>query len=172
MIRLWEAEFSRIPADSLADLKSYSRGPFTTLVIEELFTQNRQAFGCNKKGSHELVGVWHHSAMGARVLEQFDFANVHVGAGARSCGQSKLPSAYFHADQDTCILGEDRPKDTPADPWPNVTPANLRMSALAWQLALCACGDFSRVQKASLALLLIPCTLAFNLDTQDAKLAV
>lgn len=161
--RLAEEGFQQLPKDLAEDLTAYGMSHGSTLIIEELFNRSRLVASCNRRGQLDVQGVWHTSVYGSLVLKDFGRPPAPVTSSARSAAPQRLPASLFTGDASRRTLTEEQMSDLtkarPEEPWPSLSAAILRSTALQWALAKRADGDWDRMEGAWLSLLAIPGTL-------------
>lgn len=143
----------------------------STLIIEEMFNRARLAASCNRRGQLDVQGGWHTSVFGSPVLGDFGRPPTPTTLVARSAAPQRLPATLFAGDASRRTLSEeqlgDLTKARPEEPWPSLSAASLRGTALQWALAKDAGGEWVRMEHAWLSLLAIPRTLL--LDTTQGR---
>ncbi|CAE7236830.1 unnamed protein product [Symbiodinium sp. CCMP2456] len=161
-VQLLEKDFLAANDDIQCEVEAYSKGHWSTLLIENLGNRCRKVSkGETPSGSLGPKSIWHECVLGSTTCEDHDRKAVAVSTAARVAASGKLPLPVFQDKDSECSLSSEDLRKLTASPatWPTPNPANLKLSSLASLLLKETGGDWSRISKAWKSLLLIPGTL-------------
>ena len=168
--------FASLPNWLLQKLIIYARSHFSTILVENLFNHVRTVASCNRKKACSPAAAWHACAIGGSLLDDFDRKSIEVTATARATAAPKLRHGVFSGDAhettlDAASLG-DLTLEAPKIAWPSLQPAALSLHGLQWACAVACDGDWARMSRAWLSLMVSPGTVVLKRDSNRCRLVL
>ena len=173
LIILMEYGWESVPAWVMQEIIEYSKGPFSTYIVEILFNGVRRYERKNGSGKCAPDRSWN-TCMTAGVLEVFKRSLVPVTPEARAAAGATLPDGVFHGSVQGCTLNDETRSTLTATSWAwqSLSPENVRLGGLLWACAKHFAGNWSRMETAFWSLTITPGMLVWEESSRYGTLVL
>ena len=161
LARLAEVQFREVPADLLSDVRVWSKGFHSTVLVENMFNKLRIVEKKNLSGQIGDINVWHEAAYSG-LLQDFDRPLLQPTLEGQTISVRELPSTTFLVDKDesSSLPGELWETISEKKPsWPALSAQGFKEAAIRWLCVSHYKGQWQNMQTVWLSLLLTPGTV-------------
>ena len=164
-LALYECDFAECPVWMREELMQFSKGHFSTLLVENMANACRRISKQSASGKFGGKSVWHSCTFGDSVCADFDRPVRKPSDAAKNMAQG-LPKHVFKFEKKRCSISSDQLRGLTAEAptYPIAGPEVVKTIGLATRLLLETGGCWDRIKHAWKSLLLTPGTLVTHTD--------
>ena len=156
LIMLSEDAFSRVSPEVQGLIEGFAFSWLQSNINEDCMNRYRARSSAQSAGEFNRVSRWH-VAQSSRLLEDYDRRAVKVTTAARSAVKGSPPADLFEPSKEHFSLGHDSLTSmSDKSDYPHQSPQALKQRGLIWHALRSLRGDFEKLGRAWLSLLVSP----------------